>query len=110
MQKSDNIVRKRASEILEDRKKRGTDSDWERVDSMTEAEIEHNAVDDQFENGFSDPDGPIWEGVPAPFGNGKKLMPVRIDNDVVDWFKAQGKGYQTRMNAVLRQYMDHHGR
>ncbi len=39
---------------------------------------------------------------PAP----KRAVSVRIDEDVLDFFKSQGKGYQTRMNAVLRAYMD----
>lgn len=30
---------------------------------------------------------------------------VRMDSDVLAWLKAQGKGYQTRMNAILRQEM-----
>lgn len=107
-QKSDNIVPKRVSQIREERERRGTETDWKRLDSMTLAEIEHNAVDDDLENGFPDYEGPIWEGVPAPFGTGKKLMSVRIDYDVVEWFKAQGKGYQTRMNAALREYMERH--
>ncbi len=34
----------------------------------------------------------------------KKQLTVRLDADMVAWFKAQGKGYQTRMNAVLRSY------
>lgn len=29
---------------------------------------------------------------------------IKIDNDVLNWFKAQGKGYQTKINAVLRKY------
>ena len=108
MQKSEHIVRYTAEEI-EEMIRRGEDkTDWAALDAMTEAEIEHNAVDDDLENGFSDVEGPIWVGLPPPLGNGKKLMSVRIDNDVVDWFKSQGKGYQTRMNAVLRQYMEHH--
>ena len=36
----------------------------------------------------------------------KTQLTVRFDADVVDWFKASGKGYQTRMNAVLRAYVD----
>ena len=32
---------------------------------------------------------------------------LRIDADVLDWFKAQGRGWQTRMNAVLRTYYEH---
>lgn len=34
----------------------------------------------------------------------KQQITVRLDADLVEWFKAQGRGYQTRMNAVLRAY------
>ena len=36
----------------------------------------------------------------------KRVISVRIDSDVLDFFKAQGRGYQTRINAVLRSYME----
>lgn len=36
----------------------------------------------------------------------KQQLTMRLDADVVAWFKAQGKGYQTRMNAVLRSYYE----
>jgi len=35
----------------------------------------------------------------------KKAISIRIDEDVLDFFKSQGDGYQRRMNAVLRSYM-----
>ena len=35
---------------------------------------------------------------------------MRIDEDVLAWFRAQGPGYQTRMNAVLRAYVEAHKR
>jgi uncharacterized protein (DUF4415 family) len=38
----------------------------------------------------------------------KALLSLRIDADVIDWFKAQGVGYQSRMNALLRAYMEAH--
>jgi uncharacterized protein (DUF4415 family) len=38
----------------------------------------------------------------------KTLLSLRIDSDVLDWFRAQGPGYQSRMNALLRAYMDAH--
>lgn len=41
---------------------------------------------------------------------GKASVHLRVDADVLDWFKAQGKGHLTRMNAVLRSYMDAHRR
>lgn len=42
---------------------------------------------------------------PAPR---KSLLSLRIDADVVAWFRAQGPGYQSRMNALLRAYMEAH--
>jgi uncharacterized protein (DUF4415 family) len=40
----------------------------------------------------------------------KTPVNAKFDADVVDWFKSQGRGYQTRMNAVLRRYMEAHRR
>jgi uncharacterized protein (DUF4415 family) len=40
-----------------------------------------------------------------PAGMSKKTVTMRMDEDVLAWFKAQGKGHLTRMNAVLRAYM-----
>jgi uncharacterized protein (DUF4415 family) len=36
----------------------------------------------------------------------KKAISIRVDEDVLDFYKKQGAGYQRRMNAVLRSYMD----
>ena len=44
-------------------------------------------------------------GLPRP---GKALLSLRVDRDVVDWFRSQGRGYQTRINALLRAYRDEH--
>ena len=38
----------------------------------------------------------------------KKQLTLRLDGDVLDWFKRQGRGYQTRINALLRAYMEEH--
>jgi uncharacterized protein (DUF4415 family) len=38
----------------------------------------------------------------------KALLSLRIDSDVIEWFKSQGSGYQSRMNALLRAYMEAH--
>jgi uncharacterized protein (DUF4415 family) len=40
---------------------------------------------------------------PAP---SKSLVSLRVDQDVLQWFKSQGSGYQTRINAVLRAFRD----
>lgn len=36
----------------------------------------------------------------------KAAISLRVEQDVLDWFKAQGPGYQTRINAVLRAFRD----
>ena len=38
----------------------------------------------------------------------KELLTIRLDRKVIDWFKARGARYQTRMNAVLRAYVEAH--
>ena len=40
-----------------------------------------------------------------PAGTTKQAISIRVDDDVLQWFKAQGKGHLSRMNAVLRAYM-----
>jgi len=39
----------------------------------------------------------------------KKQITLRIDEDILEWFKSGGEGYQTRMNDALRSYMDYEG-
>ena len=38
----------------------------------------------------------------------KTLLSLRIDSDVIEWFRAEGAGYQSRINALLRAYMEAH--
>ncbi len=38
----------------------------------------------------------------------KQSVTIRLDSDVLTWFKEQGKGYQSRINKLLRVYMDAH--
>ena len=48
------------------------------------------------------------QGLPAT--PRKAAISLRLDEDVLEWFKAQGPGYQTRINAVLRAYKEAAGR
>ncbi len=62
----------------------------------------------------TNPDAPEAESLGADFWSsarivmpgGKTSVHLRLDSDVVDWFKANGKGHLTRMNAVLRAYVE----
>ena len=99
MAKNERIVRYTEQE-LDDMLRRGEDqTDWARVDAMTEEELE--ASIDSAEEGEIDW-STVQVGIPGP----KQQLTVRLDRDVIEWFKAQGAGYQTRMNAVLRSYVD----
>ena len=48
----------------------------------------------------------FWKSARVVMPTGKTSVHLRLDSDVVDWFKAHGKGHLTRMNAVLRAYVD----
>jgi uncharacterized protein (DUF4415 family) len=50
----------------------------------------------------------FWANARVVMPPGKKSVHLRVDADVLEWFRAHGKGYLTRMNAVLRSYMDAH--
>lgn len=84
--------------------KRGK-TDWARVRAMTDEEIEAAAR--------SDPDAQLtdaefWKGATLVVPDRKQPVTLRLDKDVLEWFKAQGSRYQSRMNAVLRSYMQAH--
>ncbi len=48
----------------------------------------------------------FWKQARVVMPSAKTSVHLRLDADVVDWFKAQGRGHLTRMNAVLRAYVD----
>ena len=73
-------------------------------------------LDTMYERGelFHDPKAPIepnvgsWAKAKVVVPKSKKSVHLRIDIDVLEFFKHEGKGHLTRMNAVLRQYMEAH--
>jgi uncharacterized protein (DUF4415 family) len=79
-----------------------THMDWNRINRLTEEEIEEWSRTDPDHPGT---DAEFWKGVPAKTPE-KQAISIKLDKDLLDFFKAQGRGYQTRINAVLRHYMD----
>ena len=85
-------------------------TDWDRVAALTDAEVEAGARADAE---APPPDEAFWrtarvvvpESRPA-----KRHQGMRLDAEVIDWFKGQGLGWQTRMNAVLKSYVEAHKR
>ncbi len=82
-----------------DRRKGKTD--WAHVDKLTDVDIAKAVA--------NDPDAaPIdidWSDAVLVIPGRKKAISIRVDEDVLDYFKSQGEGYQRRINAVLRSYM-----
>jgi uncharacterized protein (DUF4415 family) len=82
-----------------DRRKGKTD--WARFDKLTDEDIEKAVA--------NDPDAaPLdidWSGAVLVVPAKKKAISIRVDEDVLDFFKKEGEGYQRRINAVLRSYM-----
>lgn len=99
MRKNERIVSYTADELDEMRRRGETLTDWERVRNLTHEEIEAS-VDFEDEGTFD------WSQAQPGLPPLKRQLTVRLDEDIIDWFKKQGPGYQTRMNAVLRSYVD----
>ena len=78
-------------------------TDWARLDAMTEEEIERNAADDPDNPPWTDED---WANARVVWPQGKAPVTVRLDKDIIAWFKLRGRGYQTRINAVLRAFVE----
>lgn len=78
-------------------------TDWARVKALTDDEIERMAAEDEDNPGTDEAD---WMNATVGLPPRKTRIHATIDADVVDWFKSHGAGYQTRMNAVLRRYME----
>jgi uncharacterized protein (DUF4415 family) len=77
-------------------------TDWRRPRRLTGAAIEAAAARDPDNPPLTDTELAALEiVVPTP----KQAISIRLDDQVIDWFKRQGPGYQTRINAVLRAYV-----
>lgn len=65
-----------------------------------------SVIDDDDDDDIPPLDESFWSNAQMGSPLKKRLISLRLDNDVVDWFKHQGPSYQTRMNQVLRTYME----
>ena len=78
-------------------------TNWGKFDAMTDEDIARAVA--------NDPDAaPLdldWSKTKIYYPKGKLPVSLRVDADVFAFFKANRRGYQTRMNAVLRSYVEH---
>ena len=101
MRKKSDSVRYTAKQIKA-KIARGEDrTNWDKIDAMTGTKLEASIRAD-VDDVQSEPD---WTqaivGIPGP----KEHINIRIDHDVLQWFRSNGKGYQTMMNNVLRAFV-----
>jgi uncharacterized protein (DUF4415 family) len=102
MMNDDDTRRYSADALKALRAREGSRTDLARLGAQTEAQTDAAIAED-----------PDWKDIPRdwhadalPVMPGtKRLVSLRLDSDVLDFFRGTGKGYQTRMNAVLRAYM-----
>jgi predicted transcriptional regulator/uncharacterized protein (DUF4415 family) len=78
------------------------ETDYARLDAMTDDDIAQAVADD--------PDAPSldldWTQARLTLPPGKDVVTLRLDRDVLEWFRTQGKGYQTRINQALRAFYE----
>lgn len=98
MQNDDTIVRYTAEELEALRRQGAGQTNFDAVKALTEAELE--ASIDQQEEGEVD-----WTTLTVELPRPKVAFTMRYDPEVLEWFRKQGPGYQTKINAVLKSYM-----
>jgi len=79
-------------------KKSGTD--WKRLHRMKDEEIDFSDIPPI--------DPTLFKKMVVRMPEKKVALSLRLDPQVIDWFKEQGPGYQTRINAVLKSYVEAH--
>jgi len=102
MARKERIVRYSAKELAARRKREGSRSDWARAAAMTIEEIEADIASDPDEAGMV----VDWGSVSIELPKAKADLHMRIDRDVLEFFRKTGRGYQTRINAVLRSCVE----
>ncbi len=73
-------------------------SDLKRLRNLKDEEIDYSDIPEL--------DEAFFEKAVIVLPQPKASVSIRLDQEVLDWFKSQGKGYQTRINALLRAYME----
>lgn len=80
--------------------KKSIKSDLKRIDAQGDQDIDYSDIPELDEDFF--------KKARVVIPPGKKQLTLRLDADVLEWMKAQGRGYQSRINAILRAYYEAH--
>lgn len=79
-------------------------TDWKRLDALQDEDIDLSDDPEITPELFAK--AVVRRGLRPP--PTKQQITIRLDEDVLQWFRAQGHGYQTRINSLLRAYMEAH--
>ena len=102
MSKKQRIVRYTDKELRQMQMRGEDKSDWKRAASMTKKETEAAIAEDENEVGMH----VDWSSVSVELPRPKAVLNMRVDYEVLEFFRSQGKGYQKKINAVLRSYVE----
>ncbi len=83
-------------------KSRKSKTDWQRLETMTDDDIDTSDIPPVTPEMFAR--AVVRKGLKTK--SGKAQLTIRVDKDVLMWFKSHGRGYQTQINALLRAYME----
>lgn len=79
-------------------------TDWKRLRTMTDKEVHAAVVGDP---DVRPTDESFWKNARVVMPKPKETVTIRLDADLLAWFRRE-RGYQTRINAILRAYMNAH--
>lgn len=77
--------------------KKQSRTDWAKIKAQKDREINFSDITELGDDFFKEAE--LWPGT-------KKQITIRLDPDVLDFFRKKGRGYQSNINAVLRHYME----
>lgn len=75
-------------------------TNWDRIDKMKDEEIDYSEIPEL--------DDAFFKNAKVVIPRHKDSVTLRLDHDVLEWFKKQGRGYQTKINAVLKTFVRTH--
>jgi uncharacterized protein (DUF4415 family) len=78
--------------------KKNLRTDWDRLKKMSDKDIDFSDIPPLKADFF--------KNAKLRIPKAKPLISIRLDADILEWIKAQGPGYQTKINAILRLYME----
>lgn len=85
-------------------KRTGPRTDWKRLRTMTDAQVRAGIAGD---SDIKPTDAAFWKDAQVVMPSPKEVVTIRLDADLLKWFRRE-RGYQTRINAILRAYMRAH--